>query len=471
MKVDKMTFVTVLIMFFAGMSFSQTVIPVEAGAAPGADLTAALDYANSGAVPDIIIELVTDGGTYYLNESDSVDVPLTVRAADGLTNMPVIKPADGDTVRNFFTVYNDFTLQGIVLDGKRDDGTYNLTRAQLSVEPKHAELRVNVLVTDCVLKNVTDAGDLENDTKGNPIQTVTGALISLIKIENTTFLDFADEPILMQKVQDTPASVDSIIIRNCTFYNSNSSNKNQGQFTIKSDSDLETDDPGILLENLTFYNCGTAFAIRNCPGTKVRNIIIANVNSEAAGGTIGSIGNQGSVISHVDTFSVSGGTFNLEDFNAPGSVPAELDSATVYNLDPMFADAANGDFTVKNPALYTLGHDGGLLGDRRWADPEISAIIDHSVISGIPAAFSLSQNYPNPFNPVTTIRYALDHSSDISLKVYSISGELVEILYSGSKPAGEYSITWDASNLASGVYIYKLTSDVNVLTRKMMLIK
>ena len=466
-----MTFVTVLILFFAGISFSQTVIQVEASAAPGATLMDALAYANSGAVPDIIIELTTDGGIYYLSDSDSVDVPLTVRAAEGLTNMPVIKAADGDTVRNFFTVYNDFTLQGIVLDGKRDDGSYNLTRSHLSVEPKHAELRVNVLVKDCVLQNVTDAGDLENDTKGNPIQTVTGALISLIKIENTTFLNFADEPILMQKVQDTPASVDSIVIRNCTFYNSNNSSKNQGQFTIKCDSDLGTADPEIVLENLTFYNCGTAFAIRNCPGTKVRNLIIANVNSDAAGGNLGSIGNQGSVISHVDTFSVSGGTFSLTDFNAPGSVPGELDSATVYNLDPMFADPANGDFTVKNPELYTLAHDGGLLGDRRWADPGISAIIDHSVISGIPAAFSLSQNYPNPFNPVTTIRYTLEKSSDISLKVYSISGKLVETLYSGSKPAGEYSITWNASDLASGVYFYKLISGTNVLTRKMILIK
>ncbi len=230
----------------------------------------------------------------------------------------------------------------------------------------------------------------------------------------------------MQKVQETPESVDSIMIRNCTFYNSNNNSKNQGQFTIKSDADLGTADPKIVLENLTFYNCGTAFAIRNCPGTKVRNIIVANVNNDAAGGNLGCIGNQGSVISHVDTFLVSGGTFSLTDFNVPGAVPAELDSATVYNLDPMFADAANGDFTVKNPELYTLAHDGGLLGDRRWSDPEISAILDQSVISGVPAAFSLSQNYPNPFNPVTTIRYTLDKSSDISINVYSITGKLVE---------------------------------------------
>ena len=112
-----------------------------------------------------------------------------------------------------------------------------------------------------------------------------------------------------------------------------------------------------------------------------------------------------------------------------------------------------------------------IINDLGWQDPNIPTVIDHSVISEIPEDFSLLQNYPNPFNPVTTICYSLDKTSDISLKIYSTNGKLVETLYTGSKPAGEHSITWNASNLASGVYFYKLDSGSNVITKKMILLK
>jgi hypothetical protein len=203
----------------------------------------------------------------------------------------------------------------------------------------------------------------------------------------------------------------------------------------------------------------------------VRNIIIANVNAKVSGGTLGTIGNSGSVISHVDTFLVAGGSFKLDDAKTPGAEPGLLDSATVYNLDPMFADPENGDFTVKNAALYKLAHDGGLLGDRRWTDPAISAISDHSVISNVPEAFSLSQNYPNPFNPKTTIRFSLDKKSNVKLQIFDITGGLIETLVSKNNPAGEHTVTWNASNVTSGIYFCQITVDGQSMTRKMTLLK
>jgi hypothetical protein len=472
MKIFKMNLVTILaVLSIASFSYSQTLIPVEAGAGEGADLTSALTYVNSGVVTDPVIELVTDGGVYYLHAPDSIKVPLILRAAERLTEKPVIRVPVGDTLAVFFRTKSDFTLQGIVMDGQRDDGTLNPLASHIWFDVPDFVSKPDYFINDCVFKNVYETADPATDITGSTMETRNGALAGTIRIENSIFFNNADEPILMQQVNKTPESVDSVIIRNCTFYNVTDNAKNQGQFTIKSDNDAATADPKIVLENLTFYNCGTAFLIRDCPGTIVRNIIIANVNATSSGGTIGTIGNIGSIISHVDTFQVAGGSFKLDDFKIPGDVPGELDSATVYNLDPMFADPENGDFMVKNPALYTLAHDGGLLGDRRWADPEISTTVDHSFDNKVPEAFSLSQNYPNPFNPTTTIRYSLDKKANVKLQIFDITGGLVETLVSENNPAGEHSIIWNASNVTSGIYFCQITIDGQSMTKKMTLLK
>jgi len=73
------------------------------------------------------------------------------------------------------------------------------------------------------------------------------------------------------------------------------------------------------------------------------------------------------------------------------------------------------------------------------------------------AAFNLSQNYPNPFNPVTNISYQLAEGGHVTLKIYNILGYEIATLVNEYKPKGKYDIKYDASNLASGVYIYKMS--------------
>ena len=94
-----------------------------------------------------------------------------------------------------------------------------------------------------------------------------------------------------------------------------------------------------------------------------------------------------------------------------------------------------------------------------------------SEIAGLPAEFSLSQNYPNPFNPETVIEFALPQSGDVSLVVYNIRGEEVARLLSGTVPAGNHRVSWHASNIASGIYLYKLQAGGFAQTRKMLLLK
>jgi len=89
----------------------------------------------------------------------------------------------------------------------------------------------------------------------------------------------------------------------------------------------------------------------------------------------------------------------------------------------------------------------------------------------LPRQVKLYQNYPNPFNPVTNIRYELPQQQEVRLEVFNVLGRRVAVLVSGSQQAGHHTIQFDASRLASGMYLYRLQTGNVVLTQKMMLVK
>ena len=88
-----------------------------------------------------------------------------------------------------------------------------------------------------------------------------------------------------------------------------------------------------------------------------------------------------------------------------------------------------------------------------------------------PAEFSLKQNYPNPFNPSTKISYALPSKGFVTLKVYDVIGNEVASLVNQEQEEGEHNISFDASNLSSGIYFYKITAGNFVKTMKMILLR
>lgn len=88
-----------------------------------------------------------------------------------------------------------------------------------------------------------------------------------------------------------------------------------------------------------------------------------------------------------------------------------------------------------------------------------------------PAEFALMQNFPNPFNPSTLIKYSLPLSSFVNISIYNALGEKVAELVNESKEAGEYEVSFNASDLSSGLYFYKIEAGKNSAVKKMMLMK
>lgn len=100
---------------------------------------------------------------------------------------------------------------------------------------------------------------------------------------------------------------------------------------------------------------------------------------------------------------------------------------------------------------------------------EYSKIVEVDVVS--PAKFELAQNYPNPFNPNTSISFTIPQSGNVKLSVYNLLGQEITTLVNEYKEAGTHNIEFNATNLNSGVYLYKLESNGLTLTKKMTLLK
>lgn len=152
------------------------------------------------------------------------------------------------------------------------------------------------------------------------------------------------------------------------------------------------------------------------------------------------------------------------------------------------------NMAYNNTTYQTAAWGGYPMGDLNWWPDELAdweanqkeadwAQIEDYMENGIstsaeiennlPEGFKLEQNYPNPFNPTTKISYSVPTASDVSLKVYNTLGQEVATLVNGRSQAGTFEVTFNASNLSSGLYFYRLQADNGdvSITRKLMLIK
>jgi hypothetical protein len=121
---------------------------------------------------------------------------------------------------------------------------------------------------------------------------------------------------------------------------------------------------------------------------------------------------------------------------------------------------------------HTVGADGQPVGQREVRAEFTSASFSLDDAEGeLPGSFQLAQNYPNPFNPSTTLSFYIPHSSFVTLKVYDILGREVAILANEGRPAGRYTVHWNASDNSSGAYFYRLQAGDFTMIRKMLLVR
>ncbi len=125
---------------------------------------------------------------------------------------------------------------------------------------------------------------------------------------------------------------------------------------------------------------------------------------------------------------------------------------------------------------FRLTSDGNTLGAGWWVDDikltnYCMGLVGVPGNTNIPKTFALEQNYPNPFNPVTVIKFQIPSSEFVTVKVFDVLGKEVSVIVNENKEPGYYEAAFDGSNLASGLYFYRIEAGDFVETKKMMLVK
>ncbi len=133
------------------------------------------------------------------------------------------------------------------------------------------------------------------------------------------------------------------------------------------------------------------------------------------------------------------------------------------------ADAAGNTASVDVGPGESVGETAAAATHARLA--EASEDVEALETLGIPTEFALAPNYPNPFNPRTTIEFALPEAVEVSLRVYDVTGRVVARLVEGSMGVGNHRVTFDASRLASGIYLYWIQAGRFTEVRRMILVK
>jgi hypothetical protein len=162
-----------------------------------------------------------------------------------------------------------------------------------------------------------------------------------------------------------------------------------------------------------------------------------------------------------DTTTIAGGDGSIFSLNAGAYTLAAGDSAVVYLA--IACAAGENDLMLASDAAQAK-YDNVFTAIDKPGNPEI------------PTSIALQQNYPNPFNPGTTIQFTLDKGSDILLNVYNLNGQLVNTIAAGSYSAGQHMATWNGKDshgneVASGIYLYRLTVGSTSFTKKMVLVR
>lgn len=345
-----------LVFLGARPAFAQMTIEIEAG-------QNTLNDALAEAGPGDTILLKTDGGEYLTDSNINITFPVTIRAADGLNERPVIKHNNAEvSTRVIFEVFNSLHLDGVEIDGQAgtDFNAKYLLRIREANSGGDSLAAATVLkVTNSYLHDVVDGGD------GNFLRQYAYTRVDSVIFRNSILSGSGKEGI---RIKDESSERKDFGFYNVNYFEvSNTTIANTKQsavYVYGGDADPATPEPEFIVDRLTCHNCGgfettgtgngRAIWPRDVQAAKITNSIIANsvVNDEAWSVNLAGT----SSISHSNLFMVS-----------PIVLGGESTQEAISEIDPKFANPDMLDFTLPmDSPLQTMGTDGTGIGDMRW---------------------------------------------------------------------------------------------------------
>ncbi len=153
------------------------------------------------------------------------------------------------------------------------------------------------------------------------------------------------------------------------------------------------------------------------------------------------------------------GIMDIVGAGISGTAPSQSTNVYLWNTGSAYSPSK-----VQIPMWQYNARHTGVYGN-------IDVVSVEENLSGIPEKYSLKQNYPNPFNPSTTIGFDMQKPGLVNIIAYDITGKECSVIFSGYKTAGYHEMKFNASNLTSGIYFYKITANGYTDTKKMMLVK
>ncbi len=468
------------------------------------------DTTDTGARVDTnTVYVLESGGTYILSGSVENRFPLTIVAEEGATERPRLVPGvdDGGNSSRAFRARSDLTLRGLYVTNEDELGGLNSRIIRVSADD------ARIVVENCHLDK-----DSQSAFRLDEANNRVFILNSIVSNIGTT-----DDPNNGRGVDDRSNPIDTLIVENSTFYNltsrvlrddggpnnyvrfNHNTLVNIGQFGVSFGETREA----IFTNNLVI-NAGF---LGNAPGdtrdvveldslsdmTATQIVDIRNNNihidedvlaaqpadsvtavpffSGPAQAYIDASGLGGTIIDEPIVFSLApaGPAEVVSTFYAGAPVP--LDDGLpegALRVDPTI-DVSPFDFLYSTTTQSGTGSTTGQpLGALSWFGfGSLPTAAEDEVET--PDAFRLLGNYPNPFNPETTVLFELDVASEVTVAVYDLLGR--QVLTAPTQPLapGAASVRLDASPLASGVYLYRVTAAANgrtqVKTGRMVLLK
>ncbi len=151
---------------------------------------------------------------------------------------------------------------------------------------------------------------------------------------------------------------------------------------------------------------------------------------------------------------------------------ADFTTAVDDSLTPRIMKGGYVYFFVEEDRSFGIHNPQFTVAMLNAALNEMKGITNVNMEDGlVPEQYELSQNYPNPFNPTTTIKFSIPEASNVKVTVFDAIGREVAVLVNDQMSAGSYNVDWNAGNITSGIYLYRIESGDFTAVKKMILLK